>query len=996
MVGKKRWFLAGMISILGICGCDENDDNDYTDRCDVATFVPFCADENMQILQSSDRQVRCSENGTTYIQMCSNGCITDSSGKSTCVDTGYNSCDNCINGDCINGQCVPKTCNPACTDGMVCQNGQCVESGSQNDCIKNEDCASNEVCSGGQCLPMTTPDCSTNEDCFGGKICSSGKCIQEIKTCSPACGDGQICDTTTGTCKDRPSEYSIETCGTLSVSGSNACEITGTGSKLAVRGDILANGKIYQGGTVLMSGNIIQKVGCLSDSELADAKIITCPDAVVSPGLSNADDHITYDNQGPISLDKSFKYTADERFDHRHDWRKNKNGHTNLNAKSNGKNNVSDEPGELRQLLSGTTAVFGSGDVNGLIRNVDKAKILSASFPNYQTFPLGDSGGNMYDSGCSNYKYNTGSTAYAFGPHIGEGINQAALNELRCLSGEGSGAKDIFTDKLAIIHGVAATPEIIQLMADRKSKLIWSPRSNISLYGDTALIPLFKKLGVTIALGTDWTPSGSANMLREMQCADFLNTYYYDKVLSDYDIWMAATYNSAFALSIHTVAGDLAPNKIADVAVYHKSGRSAHRAVIDAENKDVAAVILDGKLVYGDDNLINDSSAESLNVCGSPKKILTKATGTSKSYSTINAEAKYPLFFCATPEAEPTCIPMRPRPADTTAQSTTLYGAESFANNSLYSDPNDIDGDGIPNDKDNCPTVFNPIRPQDKSLMQANADGDQYGDVCDPYPFCATNDASCGSLDPTDKDGDGIKNDVDNCSDVANTDQTDSDNDGIGDACDACPNEAAPGTVDGCPLSTTPIQEIRNSYIAGTLKEGTKVMVEGIVTGYGVNYSTAAKTGFFIQQPDAPAGIYVFDATSAGTVSVGDKVTVSGDIAIYYNFVEIKTPKVSKTGTGSVVPIEISATESAAHPNRYDSVLVTVKGLTTGASSDKGVWTCTDASGVNAYIDDFQLGTSALDGMVTPSTTYDVTGIIVYDFSKSKIAPRNAADLVKR
>ena len=58
----------------------------------------------------------------------------------------------------------------------------------------------------------------------------------------------------------------------------------------------------------------------------------------------------------------------------------------------------------------------------------------------------------------------------------------------------------------------------------------------------------------------------------------------------------------------------------------------------------------------------------------------------------------------------------------------------------------DRDGDGIPDDVDNCPDVKNPD--------QANEDKDNFGDACD------------------------------NCPQVANNTQADADGDGIGDACD--------------------------------------------------------------------------------------------------------------------------------------------------------------------------------------------------------------------
>jgi len=101
----------------------------------------------------------------------------------------------------------------------------------------------------------------------------------------------------------------------------------------------------------------------------------------------------------------------------------------------------------------------------------------------------------------------------------------------------------------------------------------------------------------------------------------------------------------------------------------------------------------------------------------------------------------------------------------------------------------DADGDGVPDDEDNCVWLANPD--------QVDTEGDSWGDACDLWPEEDNLLSPCGPWCQVDEDGDGIAGTLDvdfpspmgddNCPLLYNPDQADDDHDGVGNACDLCP-----------------------------------------------------------------------------------------------------------------------------------------------------------------------------------------------------------------
>tara|TARA_B100001989_G_scaffold253357_1_gene240416 strand:- start:12284 stop:15202 length:2919 start_codon:yes stop_codon:yes gene_type:complete len=841
---------------------------------------------------------------------------------------------------------------------------------------------------------------------------------------------------------------------------STLCEVTKGGTSTLFQAHIVTPDGILENGQVHVDGSgKITCVGCNCAANDGATKIF-CKDALLSPGLINGHDHIGWATRPPTPH-------GDERFDHRHDWRKGKNGHKKVSSGGSDTSKEAAAWGEIRMMMGGATSIIGSGGTSALIRNLDRDRGGLPGSLRYSTFPLGDSGGSTHDTGCTSYKIEQASSLSkytAYFPHVSEGVNLAARNEFVCTSSSAGGGQELATNKAAFIHAIGLNASDVSVMASKGTAVIWSARTNIDLYGHTILAPMYHRMGVLIGLGTDWSISGSMNMLRELQCIDSLNKNHYNKFFTDRQLVDMATINNAKASHTERYIGAIKAGLYADLSLFDARTNKAYRAILDAKVEDVHLVMISGKILYGASDILatavkdGTTACEEVDVCGKKKRFCLKGESFSSKVSTYselkthldnksqNANPKYtvyPTFFCTKPDKEPSCVPERKRSADVP--------------NLPASQGNDKDGDGVEDSKDNCPSVFNPIRAMDNNV-QADFDNDKVGDACDPCPLTA-NSTTCKAPDPNDRDADGIKDNKDNCPAKNNPNQEDKDKDGVGDVCDDCPNTPNPNGQK-CPALAANIYDIKT----GKIKEDTEVTL----TNQLVTAADARQIRAIIQVKQGDPGyngtdnsglfVYLGDAKLTGTMptyKAGDRITITGFVSAYNGQLQINkisamtvTPGTEALPAPVVVKVADVYDKNSTKAKALECVIVKVENVeVTSAnpdgSSDYGEFAVSDPTDKTKAlrVDDMfdssaytgsvwcswsgtagddsycygtdkcqcpqatcakgtadarcypQGGAAAPDKRKVGDTFKSITGPLQFTFSNFKITPRNAQDI---
>lgn len=417
------------------------------------------------------------------------------------------------------------------------------------------------------------------------------------------------------------------------------------GEGLVLRGVVLTPSGPLDPGEVYIVDNTIRCVAadCSGEAGAADATIIETA-GVISPGLIDAHNHL------PYNFFQEWVPDPLTTFDNRYVWSDVPSYEDHVRPYSAHRSTGTHycpaaKWGELRSIIHGATTIqgqsFEQGCVNRLARNADHFHGLGYD---HMRTSIG-SPRDITDSQATSYVdsfVDATEPTTRLAVHMGEGVMGSNIDlEFGSFAG-----RDTRTNRHAgtslleatdgsyrgtgiLIHSVAVNDTELLEAADTDSKIVWSPSSNLILYGQTVDIGRIIELGITVGIGPDWTVSGEDELLSEMRFAlDWARAEGIAAVTPEALVRMA-TEDGAEVVGLPTI-GTIEVGQIADIAVFARLGSDPYLAVIESRAEDVSLVLIDGEAYYGDlafemATAVN-GECDMIDACGRAKFICVKNT----------------------------------------------------------------------------------------------------------------------------------------------------------------------------------------------------------------------------------------------------------------------------------------------------------------------------------------------------------------------------------
>jgi hypothetical protein len=382
-----------------------------------------------------------------------------------------------------------------------------------------------------------------------------------------------------------------------------------------------AERKVIEHGTVYVEGNAIaavQESTAPAPAGFESVKPLATGGAIY-PGLIELHNHLSYNT---LRL-----WNVPRKFDNRGQWGRHPS---------------------YKQMITGPMAVLGAAPepdiVPALVRYVE-AKCLVAGVTTSQGIALSSNSGirTYYKGIVRNVEQPTDPAlpkantqipdvekrewahfaeelgrATCFLLHLCEGLDDEARSHFFALQ---NGDQWAISPALAGIHCAGLLATDFPTLAEFGGAMVWSPLSNTLLYGDTARVGEAKRAGVRVGLGSDWSPSGSKNLLGELKVAKLVSDAM-GGVFTAEELVSSATREAAAILKWDGVLGSIEPGKRADFVVITKSG-APYDQLLAAKESDIELVVIDGVPRFGTSKAMTalSQSGEHLKVAGHQRTI---------------------------------------------------------------------------------------------------------------------------------------------------------------------------------------------------------------------------------------------------------------------------------------------------------------------------------------------------------------------------------------
>lgn len=367
-------------------------------------------------------------------------------------------------------------------------------------------------------------------------------------------------------------------------------------------GTLLLPDRAVERGGLLIEDGIIQEVWEGDQVPAAAAGRVTVDTGgIILPGLIDLHNHVAY-NFLPF-------WHAGVFFPNRYAWQRDGAYGRAVSQPYNAAKNAGlfDEMvkfGEVRALVGGTTSILGAAQTRGagiLVRNIDQRTLGRDA--------MRTNVGAVVEFGCSRGRprcpeqaaeverlrasfADGGVSAMVF--HVAEGADADSRAEFDWLEEVG-----LVEPQVAVTHGTAFTAAEFAKMAAAGTPLIWSPRSNLELYAQTADVAAARAAGVRIALAPDWSPSGSDNLLAELRYAERFNQERLGGLLSAEELVAMATSVPAAIAGRGEELGRLEVGFFADILVLERVDPDPFRSVVASDERHVRLVAVGGVPLYG-------------------------------------------------------------------------------------------------------------------------------------------------------------------------------------------------------------------------------------------------------------------------------------------------------------------------------------------------------------------------------------------------------------